>query len=282
MSMWTDLSRTAHAILFVDVGTWRTRVLEAGSGPALLLMHGSGGHLEAYTRNVAALARHRRVVAFDFPGHGFTSLASADLEMPDYVTHALGLLDALDIGQADVSGESLGGWVAMALASRHPDRVGRMVLNTPGGTMCDPAVMERIRGLSQDAADDPSEERIRARLAWLMADPSSVTDELVRVRREIYAQPGFAGSMRHILCLQGEAVRRRNMISDDELRGIKAPTRVIWTSDDPSGPVAEGKRITGLLPEGDFQLIEDAGHWPQWEQPDEFNELVTSFLDSRT
>src|SRR5690606_28408007 len=135
--------------------------------------------------NIAALSRGRRVVAFDFPGHGYSTLAEADLEMPDYLAHAVGLLDALEIEVADVSGESLGGWVAILLAARHPERVRRLVLNTPGGTLCDPAVMERIRVLSQQAADDPTEERIRARLAWLMADPASVTDELVRVRREI-------------------------------------------------------------------------------------------------
>lgn len=279
MSMWTDLSQTAHTLRFVDVGRWRTRVLAAGTGPALLLMHGSGGHLEAYTRNLAALSRDRRVVAFDFPGHGYTTLAEADLEMPDYLAHVVGLLDALEIDAADVSGESLGGWVAMLLAARHPDRVRRLVLNTPGGTLCNPAVMERIRVLSQEAADDPTEERIRARLAWLMADPASVTDELVQVRREIYAQPGFARSMRHLLCLQHEDVRRRNMVTDDELRAVRAPTRVVWTSEDPSGPAAEGKRITSLLADGDFQLIDNAGHWPQWEQPAQFNRLVTEFLD---
>ena len=278
MSMWTDLNQVPHALRYVEVGRWRTRVLEAGSGPALLLMHGTGGHLEAYARNIAALARARRVIAYDYPGHGYTTHAVSDLEIADYVAHARGLMDELGIASADICGESLGGWVGMMLASQHPQRVRRLVLNTPGGTMSNPEVMGRIRTLSQDAADHPTAEKIRSRLAWLMADPASVTEELVQVRQAIYAQPTFATSMRHILCLQDEQIRRRNLVSDQHLRAITAPTRVIWTSDDPSGPAAEGRRLTAELAQADFALIEGAGHWPQWERPEDFDRIVTAFL----
>jgi 2-hydroxy-6-oxonona-2,4-dienedioate hydrolase len=144
--------------------------------------------------------------------------------------------------------------------------------------MATPEVMERIRSLSQAAAADPSEERIRARLVWLMADPSSVTDELVAIRRAIYQRPGFATSMRHILCLQDEKVRRRNMVTDDELAAITAPTLVIWTSDDPSGPAKAGLDMAERIPGGEFQLIEGAGHWPQWEQSETFDRIVLDFL----
>jgi 2-hydroxy-6-oxonona-2,4-dienedioate hydrolase len=187
-------------------------------------------------------------------------------------------MDALGIDQANLSGESLGGWVAARLAARHPARVRRMILNTPGGTLVNPAVMDRIRTLSQAAADDPSEERIRARLEWLMADPSSVTDELVDIRRTLYSRPGFAESMRHLLCLQDVEVRTRNLLTDDELASITAPTMVVWTSDDPSGPAAEGRAIRERIPGATFSFIDGAGHWPQWEQAATFNNLHISFM----
>jgi 2-hydroxy-6-oxonona-2,4-dienedioate hydrolase len=279
MTIWTDLNRTGLALTYVDVGPWRTRVLDAGTGTPLVLMHGSGGHIEAYARNVAPLAGHHRVVAFDAPGHGWTTTAEHDLEIDEYVEHLAGLLDALGIDRTDLSGESLGGWTAMRFAARHPDRVRRLVLNTPGGTLASAEVMERIRRLSQEAADSPTQELIRRRLEWLMADPASVTDELVRTRREIYAQPGFAKSMSHILCLQQLDVRRRNMIRDEELAAITAPTLVVWTSHDPSGPAHAGQHIAGAIPDSRFELIDAAGHWPQWEQAGVFNALVHDFLD---
>lgn len=278
MTLWTDIQGLDHTIRHVQVGEWSTRVLEAGTGEPVVLMHGTGGHLEAFTRNIRALAERFRVVLYDFPGHGWSTLSTRDLEIHDYVDHLVGLLDALGLERVHLSGESLGGWVAVKFAARHPERVGRMVLNTPGGTMATPEVMERIRSLSQAAADDPSPERIRARLEWLMASPSSVTDELVDIRRGVYGRPGFARSMRHILCLQDPEVRRRNLITDAELAAVAAPTMVVWTSNDPSGPAGAGIDMAERIADGRFQLIEDAGHWPQWEQQERFDRIVLDFL----
>jgi 2-hydroxy-6-oxonona-2,4-dienedioate hydrolase len=278
--VWVALSSTAHSLGYVEADGWRTRVLEAGFGnpQALILMSGVGGHLEAYTHNVAAFAEHFHVIAFDFPGHGYTTPATADLELVDYVAHLAALMDAFGIEHAHLNGESLGGWVAVKFAAAHPERTDRVVLNTPGGTMATPEVMDRIRSLSQAAADDPNKERIRARLQWLMARPESATDELVAIRQAIYAQPGFSDSMRHILCLQDPETRRRNMITDADLAAVPNETMVVWTSDDPSGPAATGMDMAQRIPKGRFEYIADAGHWPQWEQRDAFNELVVGFL----
>jgi 2-hydroxy-6-oxonona-2,4-dienedioate hydrolase len=139
-------------------------------------------------------------------------------------------------------------------------------------------VMERIRSLSQAAADDPTRERIRARLEWLMADPATVTDELIAIRQAIYAQPGFAESMRHILCLQDPEIRRRNLITDAELAAVPHGALVVWTSNDPSGPAAAGMDMARKIRGGRFQHITGAGHWPQWEQRSVFNQLVLGFL----
>jgi 2-hydroxy-6-oxonona-2,4-dienedioate hydrolase len=278
MTLWTDLTDVDYSISKVQVGEWSTRVLEAGSGVPFILMHGTGGHLEAFTKNLRALGEHYRVIAFDYAGHGWTTPTTRDLEIDDYIDHLVGVMDALGIERAHLSGESLGGWVAVKFAARYPERVDRLVLNTPGGTMATPEVMERIRSLSQGAAEDPSDERIRARLEWLMADPNSVTDELVAIRRGIYGRPGFAESMRHILCLQDPEIRRRNLVTDDELAAITAPALVIWTSDDPSGPAKAGLDMANRIAGGEFQLIERAGHWPQWEQQPKFDSLVLEFL----
>jgi 2-hydroxy-6-oxonona-2,4-dienedioate hydrolase len=277
-SVWSALAGLPVSIRYVQVGEWRTRVLEAGEGEPLVLMHGTGGHLEAYAHNIVPLAQRFRVIAYEYPGHGYTTHATRDLELPDYVAHLDELLDTLGVDRANLSGESLGGWVALKYAAAHPERVGKVVLNTPGGTMATPEVMERIRSLSQAAADDPTEQRVRARLEWLMADPSSVTDELVDIRRAIYARPGFAESMRHILCLQDPEVRARNLVTDAELAAVTGPALVVWTSDDPSGPAAAGMNMAAKMPDARFEVIKDAGHWPQWEQPETFNALTLGFL----
>lgn len=281
-TLWTELEGLDYSIRHVQVGDWSTRVLEHGQGEPFLMLHGTGGHLEAFTRNLRELGQHYRVIAYDYPGHGWSTLTDHNLELDEYCEHLLALMDVLGISRAHLTGESLGGWIAIKFAARHPERVNKLVLNTPGGTMATPEVMERIRSLSQAAADDPSEERIRARLEWLMADAKSVTDELVAIRRGVYSRPGFAQSMRHILCLQDPETRRRNLVTDSELAAITAPTLVIWTSDDPSGPAKAGLDMADKIAAGEFRLIENAGHWPQWEQVEEYDKAVLEFLGRQT
>jgi 2-hydroxy-6-oxonona-2,4-dienedioate hydrolase len=74
ISIWGELADTDHELCHVDVNGVRTRVLRAGSGPDLVLLHGTGGHLEAYARDIAGLARDFRVTAYDMVGHGWSDL----------------------------------------------------------------------------------------------------------------------------------------------------------------------------------------------------------------
>ena len=74
ISIWGELADTDHELRHVDVRGVRTRVLRAGSGPDLVLLHGTGGHLEAYARDIAGLAADFRVTVYDMVGHGWSGL----------------------------------------------------------------------------------------------------------------------------------------------------------------------------------------------------------------
>ena len=279
MTTWTDLMQGSYTLGYVDAGGVRTRYLEAGSGDnVLIFLHGVGGHLEAYTRNILPHAEHFRVIAFDMIGHGFTAKPDVAYEIPDYVRHLRDVMDALGVARAHLSGESLGGWVAEKFAAAYPQRTNRLVLNTAGGLTADPAVMQRIKTLTLAAVENATRESVRARLEWLMHDKSKVTDELVDVRFAIYSQPGFLDAMRNIMCLQDLDVRTRNLITDAELRTVEAPTLVVWTTHDPTGAVEVGQRFADTVPDGRLGVIDNAGHWPQFEQADEFNALHLDFL----
>jgi 2-hydroxy-6-oxonona-2,4-dienedioate hydrolase len=279
-SLWLDLERVAFRQDYINAGGVRTRILSAGSTdkPLLLFMHGTGGHAEAYTRNLGAHAKHFWVVAFDAIGHGWTDKPATDYEIPTYAEHARAVIAALGRNSAHLSGESLGGWTATYLAIHHPGLVDRLVLNTAGGWTAHPAVMARIKELSLAAAENPTFDLLRARLEFLMYDKSMVNDDLVNTRRSIYAQPEFLETTKRILCLQEMEIRRRNMFSRENYSAIRAPTLVLWTTHDPTASVDEGREIASMIPGSRFVVMENCGHWPQFEAPDEFNRIHLDFL----
>lgn len=278
-SLWPAIAGGALRLHHVQAGPVRTRCLEAGEGAeAVILLHGTGGHLEAYMRNILPLAERYRVLAIDMVGHGYSDKPDHDYEIAHYVRHLVDFMDAVGLERAHISGESLGGWVAARFAMDHPDRLAKLVLNTAGGLVADPEVMERIRTLSLAAVAEAIQETVRKRLEWLMHDPATVTDDLVEMRYRIYTQPGFLGAMEHILCLQDMDIRRRSMFADDDLRAIAAPTLVVWTSHDPTGAVEVGQKFADLIPEAELVVMQDCGHWPQFEDAPRFNRLMLDFL----
>jgi 2-hydroxy-6-oxonona-2,4-dienedioate hydrolase len=247
----------------------------------LLFLHGTGGHAEAYTRNLAKHGEHFHTIAIDMIGHGWTDKPAIDYEIPAYAEHVLNVLDSLGREKVHISGESLGGWVATYIAIHHPTRVDRLVLNTAGGWTAHPDIMEKITRLSLAVARNPTYEGMRARLEFLMFDKTKVHDDLVHSRLAIYSQPNFTEVTKRILCLQEMPIRRRNMFSKEQYAEISAPTLVLWTSHDPTATVAEGRELAGMVPRSKFLLMQDCGHWPQFEDSEVFNRLHLDFLLAR-
>lgn len=282
-SVWSDLTGTEFSQGFVDADGYRTRYLHTGdeSQPTLILLHGITGHAEAYVRNLRSHGEHFSVWSIDLIGHGYSAKPDHPLEIAHYADHVLKFMDAIGVDRAHLSGESVGGWTAARLAIDRPDKVDRVALNTMGGTMANPQVMERIFALSMEAAKDPSWERVKARLEWLMADPAMVTDDLIRTRQAIFEQPDWLKACENNMALQHMEIRRRNMISDDDLRSMTVPALVLWTTKDPSGPVDEGRRIASLIPNAQLAIMNECGHWPQYEDPATFNRIHLDFLLNR-
>lgn len=279
-SLWGDLRGAVFEQGYLDAGGIRTRYLHSGSKgqPVLLLLHGTSGHAECYSRNLAAHGAHFDTYAIDMVGHGWSDKPDTPYEIDVYVEHLRAVLDTLGCARAHISGESLGGWVAARFALKYPQRVARLCLNTTGGATMNPAVMAKIKQSTRAAVENPSWEAVRARLEWLMADPASVTDDLVACRQAIYQQPGFARALENILVLQEPEIRGPNNLSDAEWAAIQATTLVVWTSHDPTAPESLGRRLAELIPDARFALMQDCGHWPQFEDADTFNPLHIDFL----
>lgn len=287
MSLWTDA--LGAEVRFHQAGPWRTRALEAGTGDHhVLLLSGITGHVEGWTRNVVPLAeRGLRVHAIDSLGHGYTDKpADVDYVAPTFVEHVIAYMDAAGIERADVVGQSLGGWIALYLAKTHPERVGKLVHVTGAGILLDDEaraqeaakVGSTVSSVTQKALDTPTRETVRKRLEWLMHRPETVTDELVETRFRIYSLPDSRETMPKVVAQAPGDANRPYMLTETDLAALPHETLILWSDHNPTTPPEVGRRASEIMPNAEFDMIHDAGHWPMFEQPEDFNRVVGDFL----
>jgi pimeloyl-ACP methyl ester carboxylesterase len=285
-TIWVDL--LGAEVKYYDAGGIRTRAIEAGAGDPLILLHGSGGHAEAYGRNVIALAERYRVCAIDMIGHGLTDKPEAGYQAPDYARHVVDFMDAAGIDRAHVAGESLGGWVACWTALLHPDRVRKIISVTGAGLKVDTDEASRqhaerggaeLRRLGQQFVQNPTRENLRQRLAWLFRHPDrDITDELLELRWRIYHLPGAQAAVLRTGQTGSGVSNPEYSLTPQRLREIRAPLLFLWTEFNPSTPAPTARRAHEQVPGSQFVELPDCAHWPQWEQPEAFNRTVVEFL----
>lgn len=287
-SIWVDLIKDDFGFrqTFYDAGGYRTRALEAGDGPPLIFLHGTGGHAEAYLRNLAAHAEHFHVYAIDMLGHGYTDRPDGDYDMHRWSDHLLAFLDTIGADKARLSGESLGAMVSAWTAIRHPDRVEKICLNT--GILAPPNAAGRQQLIdalerSKKAAGNLTWDSVKARMQWLMAEPDkTLTDEIVDVRYTIYSQPGMLPTMGKI------AMSTLGGVVDDAfcekwmnpalMADIQCPVLVLWTRHNPGQPVELAEEAMQHIPDARMVVLEESAHWPQWEEPEVFNREHIAFM----
>ena len=284
MTVWTDLIGIDFCIRHVDAKGVKTRALIAGEGEDVIFLHGTSGHLEAFSRNFVPIVNAGfRCHAIDALGHGYTDKPDYNYEIPRYVEHLINYMDAMGIDKAHLAGESLGGWTAAILTVNHPERVRSLQLIASGGTKANPEIMERLVRTTTKASMENDISLTRDRLHLLMHNPEKdVSEELVEVRYDIYHQPEFQKNLHNLLCLQNMEIRQRNMMRPEQLNQIKAPTLIIWGRNNPFGEVPEATKMNENIKGSRLELFDECGHWPQHERDDLYNPLAIEFLKANS
>ena len=284
-SLWTDLLGVEYTQRYYDVRGVRTRVLEAGDpdSPPLVLLHGVNGHAETYVRNIGPHAEHFRVYSVDMIGHGLSDKPlDRDYELGTYVDHVLDFLDTLGLDRVLLSGESLGGWVSARLVIGHADRVERLVLNTPGGLNAEPEVMERIKRMTLDAVSPPTREKVQKRVEWLFKDP---VDGAPGPRRD--ALPDLLPAWLSRGARRRSCACRRWTCASATCCGPRTSTPSRFrrcscgAAADPIAGMDVGHWTRDNIPDCEFLLMENSGHWPQFEEADKFNREHIRFLSGK-
>ena len=283
MSLWLDM--IGAEIRIVETKSFgETRIAEAGREHqnVIIFMHGIGGHLEAYAKNVVALSDAFHTIAFDFVGHGKSNRLVVDYSPSMLVQHLAELMDALDIPKANLSGESLGGWVAGLFASEYPQRVERLMLNTAAGlpilTEKGQQDLQELVDLSQKAASQgpPTHDSVHNRMKWLfhVNNHAMISEELINTRLHYYSQPGMREVAPKVLAMIGK--------HDDyliPLDKLACETLFLWTEDNPVHDVETARISSEKVGNAQLYVMKaDAAHWPQYEAAEEFNRVTREFF----
>jgi 2-hydroxy-6-oxonona-2,4-dienedioate hydrolase len=279
-SVWRSLVDTDFQQGHVEALGLRTRYVRAGSRdrPPLVMLHGTGGHWETFCDNIPALAAHYDCIAFDMLGCGFTDKPDRPYEIKDYVEHALAFLDVLGVTKASIIGVSLGSWVACRLALDAPERVDKLILNASAGLLPLSQSVAASASNRRNLSANPSWDEIEGVLEHLFYDRSSLTDDIIAVRQQVYRLPGPGTRTKRNLTLFDPEVRQRNLITSEEWAAITAPTLIIAHVDSPDDYLKTAFAIATMMPNATLTEVHKVSHWPQFERPDVFNELAIEFL----
>ncbi len=262
---------------FADAGGLRTHYLEAGSGSALVLIHGGGAGADSvgnWKDTVAPFARHFRVIAMDMVGFGDTDKpepAHFEYSQSARVAHLRGFLAALGIQRASFIGNSMGGATALGLAASHPDAVERLVLMGSAGlnTSIHPDLLPVI---NYDFTRAGMLRLIRA----LVNERFEIDDALVDYRLARSLEPGtraaYGATMKWIRDQGGLAY------APDVISSVRCPTLVINGKQDKVVPLANAYRFLELIDDSWGWIVPHCGHWAMIEHPDAFARTCLAFL----
>lgn len=261
----------------INAGGITTNYHDQGAGDPVLLLHGSGPGVSAWANwrlVLPSLAENFRVVAPDIVGFGFTERPDdIRYDMETWLRHALDFLDAMEIEQAHVIGNSFGGSLAVALAIQAPQRISRLVLMGSVGLE-----FELTEGLDLTWGYTPSIENMRRLLDLFACDRSLVNDELARLRYEASIRPGVQESYAAMFPAPRQDGIRKICSSEDDVRNIEHETLIIHGRDDRIIPVSVSEHMFRCIKNSQLHIFGNCGHWTQIEHNRRFNQLVSDFL----
>lgn len=254
-----------------------TNYHDTGSGFPVLMIHGSGPGVSAWANwrlSIPGLAQRCRVIAPDMAGFGFSERPPGiRYDMDTWVAQAIGLLDALDIAQADVVGNSFGGALALAMAIRHPERVRRLVLM---GSVGVPFAI--TPGLDAVWGYEPSIETMRRLLDIFAYDRTLVNDELAALRYHASIRPGFQESFSAMFPAPRQRWVDAMASREEDIRALPHETLVVHGRDDQVIPLSNSLTLAQWIPRSQLHVFGRCGHWTQIEHAARFTRLVGDFL----
>jgi pimeloyl-ACP methyl ester carboxylesterase len=245
---------------------------EAGKGSVVILIHGLGADSRHWAANIDPLSRNFHVFALDMIGYGQSDKPLMFYTVGTFAYYLHGFLQALKIPRASLAGHSLGGWVALDFAIRHPQMVEKLVLIDAAGLRPEINLKmpadgpKRLSVLNVDWFFD----FIAANKEWAEVDLGPNAFERHLENGDSYT---IASSV--------AAMATGKEFEDAKLGKVGVPTLIIWGREDALIPLSVGERLNRGIAGSQLVVLEGTGHIPMVGKPAAFNEAVRKFLSSR-
>jgi pimeloyl-ACP methyl ester carboxylesterase len=283
-SAWLDVDWSRHRRRVTVAGA-EMELVDLGSGPAIVWIHGLGASWQSWLENLPHFAEGFRCIAMDLPGFGRSELPRSDVTISRYAQWVDELLDQLGVERAVVVGNSMGGFIGAELALRSSTRVEKLVLVSAAvlwqeyrrakplvalARVSDAAVGMALAKGTPRAAYRPRMRRVILRAAGFRAPqrlPGELQVELIRTA------PRTRGFLPALQALASFPLR-------DELREIRCPTLIVWGRDDPLVGRHHAHELERLIPGSRKVVFDRTGHEPMLERPEAFNRLLDDFLST--
>jgi pimeloyl-ACP methyl ester carboxylesterase len=270
---------------YLELHGERIAYRDAGSGEALLLIHGMAGSSATWRAVIPELAKRYRVVAPDLLGHGESAKPRGDYSLGAFAAWLRDLLDELGISQATVVGQSLGGGVAMQFTYQHRDYCQRLVLISSGGL--GPDLNWILRILSAPGAElvlpvvapQPVLNLGNKLGSWLTSAgiKSPRAGEMWSSYCSLSDRPtrqAFLRTLRSVVDYRGQAVSALGKIHVS----YGLPTLLIWGEQDRIIPVAHGYAAHEAVPGSRLEVLAGVGHFPHVESPTAVVDILDDFI----
>ncbi len=264
----------------IQINNARYYYTDTGTGnETIVFAHGFLMDREMFRHQIEALKSRYRIIAFDWRGQGKSQVTDSGYDMDELYRDALALIEALKLKKPHWTGVSMGGFIGMRIAARHPDLLGSLVLAD-----------------TSDEAEILSKKIRWGLLAYIFKyfGPEPIING---IRKALFGKsslenPGFLPVLEEYagkwMQLDREAtfkiawaIFNRKPVTE-ELKNIKIPTLVVVGDEDIARPVDEAERLSRRINNARMEIIPKAGHSSPLENPEDFNRILTDFLQNIT
>jgi pimeloyl-ACP methyl ester carboxylesterase len=272
---------------YIQIDQIATRYWKLGEqGSPVLLIHGQGGAIDYWYKNVFALAQHHQVYALDWVGSGKSDKPKTTYTIDDICQFVLHFMDAVGLSHASLIAGSVGGAIALKIALASPERVDKLVLIGSGGLGKEVAFSARFTSLSGvgELLNHPSPGAAKFMMQQCVYDPlpylndrefmdlvlRNMSSEILQFQTRTFRTMGNFFGMKPAFL---RSVR-------DRLSEIQSPTLIVWGKQDRAFPVSHAEVAMKGIPQAKLKLFDQCGHLPYLEYADEFNRSVLEFLSA--